>query len=201
MARAASQSTIHPLDTLKVRMQSAKPGSRAARPVLSKIGQLVPPAGAALGPLQRCHLPAHGQGLTSVCCAGQVHTNIACSSRPWTMCAGQSVYCHKLFTYIDMCPRASYDEWDCFMAWLPIDCIRSPTALAQVPKPRCSARCRSLHHYTRVLWVRPAAQASTLAHTSASMVQPATCCRATLPCAQAALRLLRVVWPQQEARL
>jgi hypothetical protein len=43
MARAASQSTIHPLDTLKVRMQhnaGAKPTQ-----VLSKFGKLVPPPG------------------------------------------------------------------------------------------------------------------------------------------------------------
>ena len=38
VARAASQSTIHPLDTLKVRMQ--------ARGGVSKFGRLVPPAGA-----------------------------------------------------------------------------------------------------------------------------------------------------------
>ncbi|KAK9794674.1 hypothetical protein WJX73_006307 [Symbiochloris irregularis] len=36
MARAASQGTIHPLDTLKVRMQHGKP--------LSKIGKLIPPS-------------------------------------------------------------------------------------------------------------------------------------------------------------
>jgi hypothetical protein len=43
MARAASQGTIHPLDTLKVQLQSGK--GRAVRPALSKIGQLVPPHG------------------------------------------------------------------------------------------------------------------------------------------------------------
>ena len=43
MARAASQGTIHPLDTLKVRMQSQS--STAKRP-LSKIAKLIPPAGA-----------------------------------------------------------------------------------------------------------------------------------------------------------
>eukprot|EP00191_Tetraselmis_sp_GSL018_P005791 CAMPEP_0177611448 /NCGR_PEP_ID=MMETSP0419_2-20121207/20495_1 /TAXON_ID=582737 /ORGANISM="Tetraselmis sp., Strain GSL018" /LENGTH=387 /DNA_ID=CAMNT_0019107175 /DNA_START=628 /DNA_END=1788 /DNA_ORIENTATION=+ len=41
IARAASQSTIHPLDTLKVRMQTSS--LRLAKG-LSKIGQLVPPA-------------------------------------------------------------------------------------------------------------------------------------------------------------
>eukprot|EP00951_Prasinocladus_malaysianus_P008121 scaffold58683_cov46-Prasinocladus_malaysianus.AAC.2 len=40
LARAASQSTIHPLDTLKVRMQTAK---KAPLSGISKIGQLVPP--------------------------------------------------------------------------------------------------------------------------------------------------------------
>ena len=44
MARAASQGTIHPLDTLKVRMQSQ--GSTAAKRPLSKIAKLIPPAGA-----------------------------------------------------------------------------------------------------------------------------------------------------------
>jgi len=43
VARAASQGTIHPLDTLKVQLQSGK--GRAVRPALSKIGQLVPPRG------------------------------------------------------------------------------------------------------------------------------------------------------------
>lgn len=41
VARAASQGTIHPLDTLKVQLQSGK----GRRPNLSKIGQLVPPSG------------------------------------------------------------------------------------------------------------------------------------------------------------
>ena len=41
VARAASQGTIHPLDTLKVRMQHQS----GAAP-LSKFGRLVPPAGA-----------------------------------------------------------------------------------------------------------------------------------------------------------
>lgn len=44
MARAASQGTIHPLDTLKVRMQSQ--GSKAVKKPLSKIAKLIPPAGA-----------------------------------------------------------------------------------------------------------------------------------------------------------
>jgi solute carrier family 25 S-adenosylmethionine transporter 26 len=43
LARALSQSTIHPLDTLKVRMQ-APPGA------LSKFGKLVPPAGGRRAP-------------------------------------------------------------------------------------------------------------------------------------------------------
>ncbi len=42
VARAASQSTIHPLDTLKVRMQ--------ARGGVSKFARLVPPAGTAPPP-------------------------------------------------------------------------------------------------------------------------------------------------------
>lgn len=53
LARALSQSTIHPLDTLKVRLQARPPPSAAtaassavAVKGLSKFGQLVPPAGA-----------------------------------------------------------------------------------------------------------------------------------------------------------
>ena len=41
LARAGSQSTIHPLDTLKVRLQTS---SSSAAKGISKIGQLVPPA-------------------------------------------------------------------------------------------------------------------------------------------------------------
>lgn len=49
LARAASQSTIHPLDTIKVRIQANKP--RGPAPVIeanamSKFGQLVPPPNA-----------------------------------------------------------------------------------------------------------------------------------------------------------
>ena len=44
MARAASQGTIHPLDTLKVRMQSQ--GGTAVKRPISKIAKLIPPAGA-----------------------------------------------------------------------------------------------------------------------------------------------------------
>lgn len=43
VARAASQGTIHPLDTLKVRLQT---GGGLAPPGVSKIGQLMPPVGA-----------------------------------------------------------------------------------------------------------------------------------------------------------
>jgi hypothetical protein len=55
LARALSQSTIHPLDTLKVRLQARPPPSAAAAAApstaaavkgLSKFGQLVPPPGA-----------------------------------------------------------------------------------------------------------------------------------------------------------
>lgn len=45
VARAASQGTIHPLDTLKVQLQSGS--GRASKPNLSKISQLVPPQGLA----------------------------------------------------------------------------------------------------------------------------------------------------------
>ncbi|KAG2450253.1 hypothetical protein HYH02_004765 [Chlamydomonas schloesseri] len=52
LARAASQSTIHPLDTLKVRLQTSRARAASAVPPppgLSKIGQLVPPPAAAGG--------------------------------------------------------------------------------------------------------------------------------------------------------
>lgn len=42
LARAAAQSTIHPLDTLKVRLQTSK---GVSMPGVSKFGRLVPPAG------------------------------------------------------------------------------------------------------------------------------------------------------------
>ncbi|KAF8067158.1 SAMC1 [Scenedesmus sp. PABB004] len=72
LARALSQSTIHPLDTLKVRMQArglagggpaapaAAPAAAAAPPGLSKFGQLVPPPGG------RPDLAAMGAGLASL---------------------------------------------------------------------------------------------------------------------------------------
>ena len=53
VARAASQGTIHPLDTLKVRMQ-AQGGLKGP---LSKIGKLLPPAGALSDRQLRCVRP------------------------------------------------------------------------------------------------------------------------------------------------
>lgn len=49
LARAASQSTIHPLDTFKVRLQAngGKAAAATAASGVSKFGQLVPPPGAA----------------------------------------------------------------------------------------------------------------------------------------------------------
>lgn len=49
LARAASQSTIHPLDTMKVRLQAATRTSANPMAGVSKFGQLVPPAGAVAG--------------------------------------------------------------------------------------------------------------------------------------------------------
>jgi hypothetical protein len=71
LARAASQSIIHPLDTLKVRLQAGARGGAATAastaatgaappPAVSKFGRLVPPAGAAAG------LQAAGAGLASL---------------------------------------------------------------------------------------------------------------------------------------
>jgi len=47
LARAASQSTIHPLDTVKVQMQAGTFGKALGSGGVSKIGTLVPPSGAA----------------------------------------------------------------------------------------------------------------------------------------------------------
>jgi hypothetical protein len=63
LARAASQSIIHPLDTLKVRLQANMPpaagaAAAAATQSVSKFGRLVPPAGS--------QLHAAGAGLASL---------------------------------------------------------------------------------------------------------------------------------------
>jgi len=47
LARAASQSTIHPLDTVKVQMQAGTFGKALGSGGVSKFGSLVPPSGAA----------------------------------------------------------------------------------------------------------------------------------------------------------
>mmetsp|Transcript_30688 Transcript_30688/g.67966 ORF Transcript_30688/g.67966 Transcript_30688/m.67966 type:complete len:398 (+) Transcript_30688:765-1958(+) len=61
LARAASQSTIHPLDTLKVRLQARRGAGVSSTPPagLSKIGQLVPPPKGAAAP--RLDLNAMGK--------------------------------------------------------------------------------------------------------------------------------------------
>lgn len=67
LARAASQSTIHPLDTLKVRLQTAgrpKIVHMPPPPGLSKIGQLVPPPVA--GPAPRFDSRAALAGVASL---------------------------------------------------------------------------------------------------------------------------------------
>jgi hypothetical protein len=50
VARAASQGTIHPLDTLKVRMQA----QNGLKGPLSKFGKLVPPPGVRPRPIFLC---------------------------------------------------------------------------------------------------------------------------------------------------
>lgn len=61
LARAASQSTIHPLDTLKVRMQTNRMRPPSG---LSKIGQLMPPL--SQGPPPPFDLKAFGQSMASL---------------------------------------------------------------------------------------------------------------------------------------
>jgi len=80
VARAASQSTIHPLDTLKVRMQ--------ARGGVSKFARLVPPAGTAPPPPPPprgvAGVPAGGLpglGDTSAGAEGAVAHPLPCSRR------------------------------------------------------------------------------------------------------------------------
>ena len=64
LARAASQSTIHPLDTLKVRLQTNRMAGSSG---LSKIGQLVPPpSGAATAATFSMDLRAMGQNVASL---------------------------------------------------------------------------------------------------------------------------------------
>lgn len=62
VARAASQGTIHPLDTLKVRMQT---GKGFAPPGISKIGQLLPPSG------------AHARVASALCAVRSLYTGVA----------------------------------------------------------------------------------------------------------------------------
>lgn len=70
LARAASQSTIHPLDTLKVRLQTkgALAQASSAVPGLSKIGQLVPPLPSNLVPptASSIDIKAIGQTVSSL---------------------------------------------------------------------------------------------------------------------------------------
>ena len=54
VARAASQGTIHPLDTLKVRLQSGK----SLKPVLAKASKLIQPQGASCVDSIRPETPA-----------------------------------------------------------------------------------------------------------------------------------------------
>ena len=70
VARAASQGTIHPLDTLKVRMQ-AQGGLKGP---LSKIGKLLPPAGALSDQQLRCVRPCAKEPsvfMYAQCCGSQ----------------------------------------------------------------------------------------------------------------------------------
>ncbi|KAL6758732.1 mitochondrial carrier protein [Haematococcus lacustris] len=62
LARAASQSTIHPLDTLKVRIQARTKGA-SPPPGMSKIGRLVPPTAT---PLRALDLKEMGKTVASL---------------------------------------------------------------------------------------------------------------------------------------
>ena len=66
LARAASQSTIHPLDTLKVRLQT-RHGTAQSLQGLSKIGQLVPPpSGTASAAMLQMDFRALGANVSSL---------------------------------------------------------------------------------------------------------------------------------------
>ena len=71
LARAASQSTIHPLDTLKVRLQpnrmaGSSSGGAKALQGLSKIGQLVPPPAGNAAAVFSMDFRAMGQNVASL---------------------------------------------------------------------------------------------------------------------------------------
>ena len=71
VARAASQGTIHPLDTLKVRMQ-AQGGLKGP---LSKIGKLLPPAGVLPEQQLRCVSQVPKSRLQSITLSAVVNQN------------------------------------------------------------------------------------------------------------------------------
>jgi hypothetical protein len=102
LARALSQSTIHPLDTLKVRMQA---GARAAAPPvptskgLSKFGQLVPP------PAGTRSLAGMGAGLASLY-KGVVGAASGAGIAIGAYFACYGVACNVLCTTTDLAPGA-----------------------------------------------------------------------------------------------
>ena len=88
VARAASQGTIHPLDTLKVRMQ-AQGGLKGP---LSKIGKLLPPAGALSDQQLRCAKPdAKEMSLTTYAPPVGHNEHLKTLQGPWDSPAFQHV--------------------------------------------------------------------------------------------------------------
>ena len=81
VARAASQGTIHPLDTLKVRMQHSSTTN-----TLSKFGRLVPPAGDPPG--RRSLTCLSTKGLSAQ------HCTAACERHAWLHAETHSP-CHR----------------------------------------------------------------------------------------------------------
>lgn len=106
LARAASQSTIHPLDTFKVRMQTKRRVVSAAPPAgLSKIGQLVPPeAGARSGPF-RFDAKSFGQNVLSLY-KGVLGAASGAGIAIGTYFAFYGVSCNMLSRHTDMTPPA-----------------------------------------------------------------------------------------------
>jgi hypothetical protein len=123
LARAASQSTIHPLDTLKVRLQTnrggmSRPPARVVMPPppgLSKIGQLVPPppVGAGIGAAAASvAAPVAGMDVRSMLATlGSLYKGVvgAASGAGIAIGAYFAVYgvaCNTLSSYTDLPPTS-----------------------------------------------------------------------------------------------
>ncbi|KAG2490171.1 hypothetical protein HYH03_011301 [Edaphochlamys debaryana] len=113
LARAASQSTIHPLDTLKVRLQTSVRAPAKPAAGLSKIGQLVPPpaAGAVAAPNNLMASLARFDGRALMTTMGSLYRGVvgAASGAGIAIGAYFAVYgvaCNTLSRYTDLPPTS-----------------------------------------------------------------------------------------------